>query len=209
MNETNRKILEEAEKLFAENGVSKTSIHDLAKACNIRVGGIYHYYSNKDEILFDILERRFREQLIELEAHLSGLTTPVAKLEKYIWAIFYNSQSDKNLSKLTLLEFRHRKELTKNPAYHPLRKMVNLVIPILQEGQQQGLFRKDVDTLTFRNMIQGTLEAFTRNWLVFNRPENILDFAPIVTQLILSAITHPPKKKKTYRWHAPTEKEIL
>ncbi len=191
MNQTRGLILREAEKLFVEKGVVKTSIHEIAKACNLVVGSLYHYYSNKEEILFDILVEKLQTNLEQLTQHLSGISDPISKLEKYIWFQFYYSEKDPGYSKLVLLELRHYKGLSKIAPYKYMRDLVNHLVTILREGQEQGLFDKDVDPITFRNMIWGTLEAFTRNWLIFDRPKKITDFAPEVTRRILIAVASP------------------
>jgi TetR/AcrR family transcriptional regulator, fatty acid metabolism regulator protein len=207
MNSTNLRILKEAEKLFASKGFSKTSLQDLAAACKAGIGSIYHYYKNKDEILFAVLQRNLEEQLTASKAHLAGLTSPVAKLEKYIWFQFYHAQNYPDFSKLILFELRHRKELTKTPAYRYVREIVNLLVPILREGQERNVFIKTIDTITFRNMVWGTLEAFTRNWLIFKRPENILDFAPVVIRQIMAGITYPqPAEQESKKPNIAKEK---
>lgn len=199
MNATNQKILQEAERIFSQKGFLQTSIHEIAQACRLGVASLYHYYANKEDILFAILERNLKKQLEELNEHLSGITNPISRLEKYIWFQFYFCQKSPGHSILVLLELRHRSGLEKIPAYQYMKEMVNQLVPILREGQKQGLFDKKIDTITFRNMIWGTLEAFTRNWLIFKRPESIVDFAPIVTERIMQGIRNSqnnPKERK-------------
>ncbi len=48
-------ITKEAAKLFASDGFDGASILDLATACNTSKSLIYHYYSSKEEILFDVM----------------------------------------------------------------------------------------------------------------------------------------------------------
>ncbi len=54
--EKRRLILDRAAQLFADEGFDRASVNSIAKACNISKANIYHYYSSKDEILFDILD---------------------------------------------------------------------------------------------------------------------------------------------------------
>jgi len=55
-----------AAKIFAAQGVDRASMSAIAKECGISKALIYHYYSGKAELLFDILE-----------CHLQGLNTAV------------------------------------------------------------------------------------------------------------------------------------
>ncbi len=49
-------ILDRAARLFADEGFDRASVSRIAQACEISKANIYHYYSSKDDILFDILD---------------------------------------------------------------------------------------------------------------------------------------------------------
>ena len=49
-------IKEIALKLFAENGYSKTTMDEIIQVVGISKGGMYHHFSNKEEILSLILK---------------------------------------------------------------------------------------------------------------------------------------------------------
>jgi len=55
-----------AARIFASQGVDRASMSAIAKACGVSKALIYHYYDNKAELLFDILE-----------CHLQGLNAVV------------------------------------------------------------------------------------------------------------------------------------
>jgi AcrR family transcriptional regulator len=61
------KILTAAAGVFAQRGVAGASMAEVAKACGISKGNIYHYYDSKLAILFDILDSylcRLRDRII-------------------------------------------------------------------------------------------------------------------------------------------------
>ncbi|MCB1335924.1 MAG: TetR family transcriptional regulator [Maritimibacter sp.] len=49
-------ILKSAAHVFAREGFDRASMTQLARECGISKANIYHYYSSKDAILFDILD---------------------------------------------------------------------------------------------------------------------------------------------------------
>lgn len=49
-------ILDRSAKLFAKNGYDRTSMSEVGAACRVSKALLYHYYLNKDELLFDILK---------------------------------------------------------------------------------------------------------------------------------------------------------
>jgi AcrR family transcriptional regulator len=50
-------ILDAATRVFAEKGVHRATIKDIARAAGIADGTIYNYFANKDALLIGILER--------------------------------------------------------------------------------------------------------------------------------------------------------
>ncbi|MEO0410478.1 MAG: TetR/AcrR family transcriptional regulator [Pseudomonadota bacterium] len=49
-------ILEKAAQLYAQQGFNGCSISDLAGACGMSKSLLYHYFSSKEDILFEIME---------------------------------------------------------------------------------------------------------------------------------------------------------
>ena len=61
------RILDIALALMAEQGASGTSMRQLAKACDLNVAAIYHYFPSKAELLRSVIEeRRYGLRLQEL-----------------------------------------------------------------------------------------------------------------------------------------------
>ncbi|MFC7049124.1 TetR/AcrR family transcriptional regulator [Emcibacter nanhaiensis] len=58
-----RNILIQAANLFAEKGYARTSISELATACNASKSWLYHYYPSKEAILYDIMSYHVTELL--------------------------------------------------------------------------------------------------------------------------------------------------
>lgn len=49
-------ILKTAARVFAREGIARSSMNSVARACGISKANIYHYYDSKDTLLFDILD---------------------------------------------------------------------------------------------------------------------------------------------------------
>jgi TetR/AcrR family transcriptional regulator len=63
-----RAILKEAAKLFASNGFDRTSMNEIAAACGVSKALLYHYYMNKDQLLFDIIRAHLDDLVAAIEA---------------------------------------------------------------------------------------------------------------------------------------------
>lgn len=56
--ETREKILDAAERLFAENGVAATSIRDITGAAGVNLGAINYHFGSKQELVVAVFSRR-------------------------------------------------------------------------------------------------------------------------------------------------------
>jgi AcrR family transcriptional regulator len=77
-----RQIVEGASAVLFENGFGKTSIRDIASACGMSMGQLYHYISCKDDILY--LMHRYSQEMWHqhlVDAGFEQITDPVAKFE--------------------------------------------------------------------------------------------------------------------------------
>jgi AcrR family transcriptional regulator len=77
-----RQIVEGAGAVLFEKGFHGTSIRDIAAACDMSMGQLYHYISSKDDILF-LMHLYTQEQWHRrlAEAGFDRITDPVEKLE--------------------------------------------------------------------------------------------------------------------------------
>ena len=59
-------IKEVALKLFIENGYSKTTMDEIVQGVGISKGGMYHHFSNKEEIFLELLKdgRQYRKSIV-------------------------------------------------------------------------------------------------------------------------------------------------
>tara|TARA_R110000751_G_scaffold270143_1_gene369894 strand:- start:15640 stop:16248 length:609 start_codon:yes stop_codon:yes gene_type:complete len=70
-------ILHSAARLFADVGYDRSSMSQLATACGVSKALLYHYYSGKDALLFDVISAH----LIELCKTVEEADRPAAPVE--------------------------------------------------------------------------------------------------------------------------------
>ena len=79
--EHRRRILEVAQRLFAEHGVDVVSMHQIAKTAGVGQGTLYRRYSHKGELCMDLLHERHERFIQEIATLLTTKATSPA-LEK-------------------------------------------------------------------------------------------------------------------------------
>ncbi|MBN2123361.1 MAG: TetR family transcriptional regulator [Deltaproteobacteria bacterium] len=70
-----------AARIFDKKGYLETNMDDIAAGAKTSKGGIYHYFSSKDEILFFILDSYMDIVLKDLESQLQAFQDSTSKLK--------------------------------------------------------------------------------------------------------------------------------
>lgn len=65
-------ILRASARLFAQHGYAGTSITLIAEACGVSKALLYHYYPDKESVLFDVLSSHLRTLVATVEAAGAG-----------------------------------------------------------------------------------------------------------------------------------------
>src|ERR1700751_2105369 len=80
-------ILTAACALFAKSGYMRASIADLADACRLSRGALYHYFQSKEAILFAILDAHVRTMIADVEEAIANKSTTLDQVRAAIHAI--------------------------------------------------------------------------------------------------------------------------
>jgi len=79
-------ILEAATGLIARVGYANASMRAVAKAADVSLAGLYHYFDSKEKMLFLIQFRTFNSLLSNLRERLHGVADPVEQLRAMVRA---------------------------------------------------------------------------------------------------------------------------
>lgn len=77
-------ILKAAASLFREKGYLASNLRELAKRAGIQGGSIYHHFSSKQEILFQVMDNTMTDMIERLSATLAPLDDPAERLRQTV-----------------------------------------------------------------------------------------------------------------------------
>jgi len=96
------RLLAQARRLFASQGVKETSMAQIATACKVTKAGIYHYFKSKEEILKDILSCR-GEEIADFRKRMEKANTLEKCLYEFAKIHLESMQSPANLDLLKIM----------------------------------------------------------------------------------------------------------
>ncbi|WP_404287461.1 TetR/AcrR family transcriptional regulator [Microvirga sp. RSM25] len=82
-----RAILDRSAELFAEHGYDRASMSKIAEACGVSKANLYHYYKDKEELLFDVIRFHLEELLEVVEAADNSDLSPADRLKELVAAL--------------------------------------------------------------------------------------------------------------------------
>lgn len=97
-------IMEKAKELFARNGFAATSVADVAAASDLPVGSIYTYFTNKEDLVREIVDQGWADLRTRLLAELETTIRIEEQLELIVGRFFPELLADSNLITILLSE---------------------------------------------------------------------------------------------------------
>ncbi len=154
---TKQLILENTLKLMIEKRNSLISIREISAATGIATGGIYHYFSNKEEIYNEIIERYYinyyRFNIDELR-QITG--NAKEKIHNSLAEIFKQKETGIKIESIDEIDYRVILSiLTAKGFYYEntiefcqttIKELKEFFAEIIEEGQKNGEIRQDFST---------------------------------------------------------------
>ena len=155
--DTKKLILEKTLKLMIEKQNSIVSVREISAATGITIGGIYHYFSNKEEIYNEITERYFINYIKFNMDNLKQITgNTKEKIHDVMYEMFKQKQLGIELETIGDVDYRIIADvLTANGFSYEnsqeiylsvVKELMELFTEIIAEGQKNRQIRQDLST---------------------------------------------------------------
>ncbi len=156
--ETREEILLAAERLMFKKGLHETTISEIAANAGVADSVIYHYFKNKEDLVFSITGNHTREFQTRLQEHLEGILEPISRLSKAIWFHLRYNETHRDYARMLLFECRSNRNFYQHRSYESIREYADVLLEILIQGVEGGVFRGDVNMRVMLDLILGALD---------------------------------------------------
>lgn len=160
------RIINAATKVFARRGFYQAKVSEIAREAKVADGTIYLYFENKDDILISLFEEQMKAVLENMRARISAESTPAAKLEQFALTHLRLIEQNKDMAEIIQVELRQSSKFMKSYKNEQFARYLNLIADIVKEGQDAGVFRKDVIPDLAKRVFFGALDELSRFWVL-------------------------------------------
>lgn len=169
MGSNEENILLTAEKLFAEKGFSGASTRDISNAAKTNISMISYYFGSKERLFEKVFESRmteglsFANKILENPAYNAWEKLSLV-VERYVDRV-------KRLRNFYII-LQRQQLANNNPQIAEFLKkskieFLGIYDRIIQEGNSQGIFTKEVQAQFIHSLVAGTIFTGINNFSVY------------------------------------------
>ncbi|MBX0358977.1 TetR/AcrR family transcriptional regulator [Halobacillus sp. Nhm2S1] len=188
-----KQIIDAAVEVIAENGYHSSQVSKIAKKAGVADGTIYLYFKNKEDILVSLFQEKMGQFIEKIEQETTSKQSAEQKLLTLIQTHFEQLAADHHLAIVTQLELRQSNKELRQKINHVLKRYLNVIDQIVEEGVEEELFRSGLDRRLVRQMIFGTMDETVTNWVMKEQKYNIEEQAKEVHSLIVNGLARHDK----------------
>jgi AcrR family transcriptional regulator len=178
--ETQHAILNSSLELFSKNGYDATSVAEICEKANVSKGAFYHHFPSKQD-LFLALMRTWLSDVEGLFQSAGEETSNVPQIIENLAAISGGIFDALEGGFPILLEFwtqANRQAVVWQRAVEPYRQFLDFFSKLVQQGIEEGSFKKDLDPETCARvltsvamglLLQATFDPKGADWQAVTR----------------------------------------
>ncbi|WP_192457315.1 multidrug efflux transporter transcriptional repressor AcrR [Musicola keenii] len=199
--ETRHQIMDAALRLFSENGVSSTSLSDIATAAGVTRGAIYWHFKNKAE-LFDEIWARTESKIAVFEAEYQSKfpDDPLHVLRELLIYILELSKLDDEWRSMMEIIF-HKCEFVGemlpilNGRRELYRDCYGKIEASLQRCRGPGMLPENLNVRRAAIVLHAYVTGIMENWLFKPNFFDLKDETPFLVDGVIYMLQHSPSMR--------------
>ncbi len=172
LSERQKEIINASLELIAENGIQSLTIKNLSKKIGLVESAIYRHYESKTQILMALLDSIGDQTKYGNE---KGVTRAFEFIEKKLENHFQTFHKNPALVSVVYAEdlFQNEPGLVEKTRLK-VEKSLSALSELIQQGQQRGEIRTDIDAGIIAVMINGSLRMLVKQWKMSGYSFNLI-----------------------------------
>lgn len=138
------RLLAASLRLFARQGVESTSVQEIVAAAGVTKGAMYHYFSSKDDLLYEIYHRLLSMQTERLTAIADGPGTAEQRVHAAAADVVLSTLTSIDEAIVAIRSIHMLPQPQRGQVRAERRRYHERFREMVEEGQREGAFRKDV-----------------------------------------------------------------
>jgi TetR/AcrR family fatty acid metabolism transcriptional regulator len=182
------RILRASVDVFAEHGYFNAKVSQIAKAAGVADGTIYLYFDGKEDLLITIFREHTRSYLHSLEQTLANVNRAEERLRIAVRHHLETLGRDRPLAVVSQVELRHSLKFMSLFSQQEVADYLNVIRKIVEQGQQEGTFRRNLHPQLVAKAIFGILDEMVTSWILSDKDHDLASQSDPISELILTGL---------------------
>ena len=164
------RILDAAERVFAQRGFFAAKVADIAREAGVADGTIYLYFKNKDDLLISLFESRMERVNRILADAIASAKRPRDQLDAFVRAYLALIAQEPTAAEVLTIELRQSTKFMREYSQQRFADLLRLLAGVIAAGQAAGELSDAVPAPHAARMIFGMLDEMALAWLLGRAP---------------------------------------
>ena len=167
--EKRRLIIDAAVRVFARDGYHTSRVGDIAEEAGVAHGLLYHYFSSKEEVLATLFRENWGELLERFDQVEQSDEPADEKLRGIAKILLRTGRNDPDLVRVMVREVARSSHLQEQ--VDEIGAGFATIQRVIERGQEEGVFRRDLDPRLASWIFYGGLEEILTGWVLGTLPD--------------------------------------
>jgi TetR/AcrR family fatty acid metabolism transcriptional regulator len=185
-------IFDAACAVIREKGFHQARIIDISRAANISYGLVYHYFKNKEDLLISIFRTRWSQFDQAVRRIMEEKDDPRQMIHSIVTFLFHSYKNNPKMIEVMILDVAKSTRFFNGENIKQFTDLFSLISEIVLRGQQQGIFKKDLDAKLASYCLYGAVERIMLRWILEDKKgisdQEARSATEMVTTIILSGL---------------------
>jgi TetR/AcrR family fatty acid metabolism transcriptional regulator len=191
---TRERILEAAEKLFAEKGFHETAMDEIVRASKVSKGGVYFHFPSKEELFFALLDKLADALQREVQREITRWRGAVAKIQGALEVVLRTLTSQRHLAQIILRQGHGLGPSFERKRLEIYSRFARLIKENLDEALAEGSI-PPINTEITAYAWLGAINELVLRWIYTGQPDPLTQTLPALQELFLRGIGIPQTPK--------------
>jgi TetR/AcrR family transcriptional regulator, fatty acid metabolism regulator protein len=169
--ERRRQILDAAVRAFAKRGYHACRVSDIAEEAGVAYGLVYHYFDSKEAVLEAIFRDTWGMMLAAIQAVEDSEPSPREQLRKTAAIVLRTWRDQPDLVRVLVREVTRSGEQLQREV-DEIAHAFETLERIIARGQEQGVFRRELNARLAAWIVYGALEEILTGWVLGRLPDS-------------------------------------
>ncbi len=183
--EKHQRILDAAVEVIAEHGYFRARVSEIADRAGVADGTIYLYFKNKEQVLMAAIDAAFAAFLQRARAEVEKTSDPRERLQRIALLHLEGLGANRSLAIVFQTELRQSARFLAQFSHRRLVEYFDLIRQVVRDGQQAGMFRREMSDKIAANCFFGALDEMVTSWVLSEHDYPLAGAADAVVDVVL------------------------